>query len=201
MTGIVRDGSTHAPISNANVFLRGELTGAFSDSAGRFTISLRHHAIDTVMVRRVGYRDTAVVVNEAPASLTIELMAESTRLESVVVSAGRYSASDEPGAVLTPLEIVTIPGTAADVNRAIQTLPGVQQVDDGTGLYVRGGDYTETRVYLNGGRLLNPAQLQNSAGTLRRHTRSVPPRRRVILVRRFWRSLWRCTLETRHHER
>ena len=67
--------------------------------------------------------------------------------------------------MLTPLEIVTIPGSTADVNRAIQTLPGVQQVDEGTGLFVRGGDFLETRVFLNDGLLLTPAQLQNPAGT------------------------------------
>src|SRR5205085_11885934 len=86
-------------------------------------------------------------------------------LGAVTVQAGRYVAADEPGATLTPLEIVTIPGAAANVNRAIQTLPGVAQVDEGTGLFVRGGDYTETRVFLNDGLLLNPPQLQRAAGT------------------------------------
>jgi hypothetical protein len=51
------------------------------------------------------------------------------------------------------------------VNRAIQTLPGVQPVDEGTGLFVRGGDFTETRVLLNDAALLNPPQLLTPTGT------------------------------------
>ena len=68
-----------------------------------------------------------------------------------MVQAGQYTASEERGATLTPLEVVTTPGTAADVNRAIQSLPGVQAGDEGTALFVRGGDFTGSRVFLNGG--------------------------------------------------
>jgi hypothetical protein len=60
---------------------------------------------------------------------------------------------------------VTTPGTAADVNRAIQSLPGVQAGDEGTALFVRGGDFTETRVFLNDAGLLTPVQLQSPSGT------------------------------------
>jgi hypothetical protein len=41
----------------------------------------------------------------------------------------------------------------------------VQPVDEGTGLYVRGGDFTETRVFLNDAALLNPPQLLTPTGT------------------------------------
>ena len=165
ITGVVVDAKTKLPIPSANVFILGTLTGAISDSIGRFNLPLRPRSADTLIVKRLGYHDARLATTELRDPLSISLSPEGTQLEGVVARASRYVASDEPGAVLTPLEIVTIPGTAADVNRAIQTLPGVQQVDDGTGLYVRGGDYTETRVYLNDGRLLNPAQLQSSAGT------------------------------------
>ncbi|MBL8961657.1 MAG: TonB-dependent receptor, partial [Gemmatimonadetes bacterium] len=55
--------------------------------------------------------------------------------------------------------------TSADINRAIQLLPGVQAVDDGTALFVRGGDYTETKVFMNEAQLLNPQQLLTPTGT------------------------------------
>ncbi len=63
------------------------------------------------------------------------------------------------------LEVVTTPGTSADIHRAIQLLPGVQAVDDGTARFVRGGDYTETRVFMNEAQLLNPQQLLTPTGT------------------------------------
>ncbi|HJU73116.1 MAG TPA: TonB-dependent receptor, partial [Gemmatimonadaceae bacterium] len=52
-----------------------------------------------------------------------------------------------------------------DINRAIQLLPGVQAVDDGTALFVRGGDFTETKAFLNEAPLLNPVQLLTPSGT------------------------------------
>jgi hypothetical protein len=120
-----------------------------------------------VAVRRTGYREVRQLIadsSRARISLILE-RTEAQPISAVMVEAGRFVAADEPGATLSPIEIVTIPGTAGDINRAIQTLPGTQQVDEGTGLFVRGGDFTETRVFLNEALLLNPAQLQSPAGT------------------------------------
>ena len=163
--GVVRDAASKTGVPFANVFERGTMNGALTDSSGHFTFTTSLPSPHVLIVKRVGFRDALQVVNDASAPVLVELGSEARVVPPVSVQAGRYVAADEPGATLTPLEIVTIPGTAADVNRAIQTLPGVQQVDEGTGLFVRGGDYTETRVYLNDGLLLNPAQLQNAAGT------------------------------------
>jgi len=162
--GVVRAGDQ--PVIGANVFVVGTLDGALTDSLGRFGFSTARALRYTIAIRRIGFREQRRVVEDpATGALTLTLDAEQQALAPVTVQAGRYVAADEPGAVLTPLEIVTIPGTAANINRAIQTLPGVQQVDEGTGLYVRGGDFLETRVFLNDGLLLTPAQLQNPAGT------------------------------------
>src|SRR5256885_1037107 len=56
------------------------------------------------------------------------------------------------------------PGATADVARAIQTLPGVQSVDEGTGLFVRGGDVSETRVFLNDVAMLSPYNYETPTG-------------------------------------
>src|SRR5215208_1996477 len=163
--GVVRDRAGEA-IVGANVFVVGTLDGALSDSAGRFTIITTRRVIYTIAVRHTGFRNISVTVLDTGShEVVLTLEAGAQRMTPVLVQAGRYAAADEPGAVLTPLEIVTIPGTAADVNRAVQTLPGVQQVDEGTGLFVRGGDFTETRVFLNDGLLLTPASIQSPAGT------------------------------------
>jgi hypothetical protein len=165
LRGSVRD--AHGPVVGANVFVFGTLDGALSDSSGRFTFRAARSTQYLLAARHTGHREFRRLVADT-ARGDIALMLETTTaqaLGTVTVAAGRYVAADEPGATLTPLEIVMIPGTAANVNRAIQTLPGVAQVDEGTGLFVRGGDFTETRVFLNGGLLLNPAQLQSPAGT------------------------------------
>ena len=46
----------------------------------------------------------------------------------------------------------------------MQTLPGVQNVDEGTGLFVRGGDVSETKVLLNNIVMLSPYNYETPTG-------------------------------------
>src|SRR5262245_30905554 len=91
--------------------------------------------------------------------------AEVTTLEPVTVFAGQYPTGELPGAVLNSLEVVRTPGAAADINRALQTLPGIQFPDEGNALFVRGGDSFETATLVNGLRYPTAQKLNNPAGT------------------------------------
>ncbi|MGQ0648273.1 MAG: TonB-dependent receptor [Gemmatimonadaceae bacterium] len=155
-----------APIPGANVFVIETLDGALTDSAGRFAFAVTAPRPYTLLVKRIGFEELRREVAPAdPADLAIVIRRATTMLAPITVQAGAYTAGEERGATLTPLEVVTTPGTSADINRAIQLLPGVQAVDDGTALFVRGGDYTETKVFMNEAPLLNPAQLLTPTGT------------------------------------
>jgi hypothetical protein len=154
------------PLDAANVFIIESLEGAVTREDGRFAITTSAAGSLTLIVRRLGFADHRRTIAEGDtASLVITLDAASVSLAPVSVQAGQYTASEERGATLTPLEVVTTPGTAGDVNRAIQSLPGVQAGDEGTALFVRGGDFTETRVFLNDAGLVTSVQLQSPAGT------------------------------------
>lgn len=84
------------------------------------------------------------------APLAFAQSGEVIRLNRVVVLAGRLPTGERPGSVLNSLEVVMTPGAAADINRALQTLPGVQMHDEGNALFVRGGDSIETATLVNG---------------------------------------------------
>ena len=159
--------SDRTPLVGASVFLAESLEGAVTDSAGTFAFATTASGGGTLVVDAAGYRQVRRPWTPESGSLTFVLARGSgaAGLAPIVVQAGRFTAGAERGATLTPREVVTTPGTAADVNRAIQTLPGVQPVDEGTGLFVRGGDFTETRVLLNDAALLNPPQLLTPTGT------------------------------------
>ncbi len=160
--GIVR--SVAGPVPGANVFVLETLDGVLADSAGAFTIQASAPLPLTLHVKRIGFAPfQRVLTDSAPVTVVLERAAP--MLAPITVQAGAYTAGEERGATLTALEVVTTPGTAADVNRAIQLLPGVQAVDDGTALFVRGGDFTETKAYLNEAPLLNPVQLVTPSGT------------------------------------
>lgn len=158
--------SDSRPIESANVFIIETLDGVVTREDGRFAIPTAATGTLTLVVRRLGYAEQRRTVAERDtAALVITLESSGVALAPVAVEAGQYTAGEERGATLTPLEVVTTPGTAADVNRAIQSLPGVQAGDEGTALFVRGGDFTETRVFLNDAGLLTPVQLQTPSGT------------------------------------
>jgi hypothetical protein len=162
LRGVVR--SVAGPVAGANVFVLETLDGVLADSTGSFTIQAAAPLPLTLHVKRIGFVPFERVLTDSnPVVVTLQRAAPV--LAAITVQAGAYTAGAERGATLTPLEVVTTPGTAADVNRAIQLLPGVQAVDDGTALFVRGGDFTETKAFLNEAPLLNPVQLLTPSGT------------------------------------
>jgi vitamin B12 transporter len=152
------------PIEAANVFIIETLEGTVTREDGKFAIPTAATGPLTLIVRRLGFAEQRRLIADT-ATVVFSLSPAGVALAAVNVQAGQYTASEERGATLTPLEVVTTPGTAADVNRAIQSLPGVQAGDEGTALFVRGGDFTETRVFLNDAGLLTPVQLQSPSGT------------------------------------
>ena len=112
----------------------------------------------------------AALLPALPASLALAQSEEATKLSAVTVFAGLYPTGELPGAILNSLEVVRTPGAAADINRALQTFPGVQIPDEGNALFVRGGDSIETATLVNGLRYPTATRLNapagNFAGTL-----------------------------------
>lgn len=158
-------GSGGSPIEGANVFILETLEGVLTGADGRFHLTSSASAA-TLVARRLGFVPFTFKIPELrPDSIVITLERAAPLLAPMTILAGRYAANEERTATLTPLEVVTTPGTAANVNRALQTLPGIQQVDEGTGLFVHGGDSYETKVFLNEASMLNPLDIQSPNGT------------------------------------
>ncbi len=162
--GVVRD-VAGAKVAGADVFLIETLEGATSDSAGRFAISTALRGPATIVARRIGFAPARLPINTADAvSIELSLARQAPLLAPITVTAGSYTAGSERGASLTAIQVASTPGVTADIARAIQTLPGVQNVDEGTGLFVRGGDVSETRVILNDVVMIAPYNYETPTG-------------------------------------
>ena len=63
-------------------------------------------------------------------------------------------------------QVVMTAGGTADVLQAVQLLPGTTRVGEGSDIYTRGGDASETSLVLNGGRLLSLARFEGISGSM-----------------------------------
>lgn len=165
LRGEVRDAAGH-PVAGANVFLLETLEGDLTAADGTFSFDTSHTGPATLVVRHLGYAEYRVsLVTPRPERVEVALL-ELVQTDAIVVTAGSYTAGDEAGATLTSLEVVTTPGTNADLAGAIKTLPGVQNVDEGNGLFVRGGDQLETKLFLDDAVVIDPLRLEEPTGSI-----------------------------------
>jgi vitamin B12 transporter len=153
------------PVAGAKVSVLESLDSAATDAEGRFTLRIRASGSVTLVAHRIGFAPATLVVPvDTNGTITLTMHPQAAVLVPISVQAGAYTAGNERGMTLTSLEVVTIPGATADVARAMQTLPGVQNVDEGTGLFVRGGDVSETRILLDNAVMLSPYNYETPTG-------------------------------------
>jgi hypothetical protein len=162
--GTVR-GADGAGIPGVNVFLVETLEGALTDSAGAFRFETRYLGSAILVLLHPDFAEERRPVDLPLAGALDVALTGIVTVDAIQVRAGGYTAGDEPGSTLTSLDVVTTPGAQASVPLAIKTLPGVQNVDDGSGLFVRGGDSQETRFFLNEAGVLDAIRPEEPAGS------------------------------------
>jgi hypothetical protein len=153
------------PLQGVNVFLLETLEGSLTDSLGAFRFETTLIGDATLAALRLGSAEERRAVRLPLNRPVIIVLVEVVNVEAITARVGGYTASDEPGATLTSLDVVTTPGAAASIPLAIKALPGVQAVDDGSGLFVRGGDDEETRFFLNDAGILDGVSPEEPVGS------------------------------------
>jgi len=153
-------------LGGANVFLEGTLDGSSTDEKGKFEFTTEETGKFNLLIRMMGYQQfrQEVFLEEKPIRIEANLKEEIIKGEGVTVRASSFTTGEESGVTLTPLEVVTTPGAAADVCWAIKSFPGVQQVEEGAGLFVRGGEVTETKFLLDGANVYHPYRYESPTG-------------------------------------
>ena len=153
VSGLVQD-EKQQPIQGANVYLEDSYDGTTTGQNGEFSFSTEATDQKVLMVHLIGYEDYATTVDLSKSTVTVSavLNEEVLQLAGATVTASRdFEASDRHRVtVLKPLDILTTGGANADITYALQTMPGTQAVGNQTGLFVRGGTSSETRVYIDG---------------------------------------------------
>jgi len=158
---------TGEPLAYTNIFFTDGFEGTMSTPDGRFTLIVTSFGERTLTVSYVG-RETkqeVMTINQGDSVYVEFILGERPiELEEVVSTASTYTLVDKEDVSLTSLDVVRTPGAAADVFRALQTFPGLVQVDEGAGLFVRGGDVSETLTLLDRATVSYPYRYSSPTG-------------------------------------
>jgi vitamin B12 transporter len=167
VSGVVRN-EHGLPLASVNVQLAGTYDGDATDSHGRFTFRTSAHGKNVLRASLIGYETADRTLTLAAGDtivLDVELSESFVKLKDVVVVGTAFTTGDEPKTLtLRSLEVLTTPGASADIFRAIQTFPGVTTVDEGSGLFVRGGDVSETTILLDQATVVHPYKFESPTG-------------------------------------
>ena len=140
------------PVQGAGVYLDNTLDGATTDSTGFFRFTTTQKGNQTLIITNVGYEKISLnlTVNGNIKDLVIKINPSFNYLQQVTITAGSFDVANDNKTVLKPMDIMTTAGASTDVVKAIETLPGTQQPGATTGLFVRGGDASETAIIMDG---------------------------------------------------
>jgi vitamin B12 transporter len=164
--GTVAD-AAGAPLPFASVYLAGTTVGTATDSTGAFVFTTRRAGSHTLRASMLGYAAASTDIRLTAADTTrvsFRLRDQQMSMQEAVVTGARAPLDMDAQASLTPLEAVTTAGASGDIFRALQALPGIGAPGDGAGLFVRGGDASETWTLLDGAPLTHPYRTETPTG-------------------------------------
>lgn len=164
--GYVVDDETGEPLQAASVYVKQTKKGTSTSANGYFELAIGNNGTVDISVSFVGYKETAVKVKPGSATMNIRLL-RGAELQGVQVYGARHdfgvNASQMSAQALSATQVKKMPALfgEVDVMKALQRLPGVQSASDGTaGIFVRGGNYDQNLITLDGSTLYNGEHLK-----------------------------------------
>lgn len=166
VAGIVRD-ATGLTLAGATVEANGALV-AVTDERGEFSVSVPAIGALRVRIALPGFeaRELSLDADGRRRPIDVVLSISSVR-DAVTVAAVAPAQVAPPRYHLRPIDVYRTAGAQADVFRALQTLAGTVVVDEGAGLFVRGGDVSEVLVTLDDATLAHPYRHETPTGGFR----------------------------------
>jgi len=172
ISGIVTD-SNNNPIEGVNVYLEGTYYGASTIADGTFSFKTNAIGTQLLVASFISFETFTLSADVSTLNnLKIVLRDDVNALDTVVLSAGTFSAGDNSKiSALTSLDVVTTASAIGDFVSALQTLPGTTTVSEDGRLFVRGGEAEETQIFIDGIRVFTPyTPTTNNAPTRGRYS-------------------------------
>ncbi|TSA21465.1 TonB-dependent receptor [bacterium] len=164
ISGEVRDAVTKQPLPGANVFVPGTTIGTTSDDKGYYIIKNIAPGKYHVKASIIGYESSSnpdvVVIPQRNKMISFNLKASPVEMDAVTIQSDYFAKPDENVVsirTLSPEEIRRSPGSAEDIFRVMQSMPGVATAGGKSAqLIVRGGSPDENLTLLDNIEIYNP---------------------------------------------
>lgn len=154
--------SDGSPIELATIVLKERKTGTSSDALGLYQLKVPANQEIECVIKYLGYATKSFKLRLKPNEeyvLNVVLEKESKLIEELEVQGERfYNKREEVSVIkLDPKVVKTLPSPFNDFNKILATLPGVVSSNELSSEYsVRGGNFDENLVYVNGIEIYRP---------------------------------------------
>lgn len=173
VSGYMKDTTSGAALQGANVYSESGRYGQTTDKAGFFSFRFPIHKPVELTFSYVGYATQTRFLAPERDTLFVVEMIQDNRLPDVQVYGARrdfgVNNSQMSAMELTAAQVKALPTLFGelDVMKALQRLPGVQSAGDGNaGIFVRGGNYDQNLITLDGSTLYNSEHLKGFVSAL-----------------------------------
>jgi vitamin B12 transporter len=148
------------PLASISIGIKGTYDGGVTNDSGYYSFTTTEKGSMQLVISSTNYlaAQKDIVIENQPIEADFVLKEKVNEMSVVTVTAGSFGGGlgKKSVTVLTTLDVVTSSGSYADVSKAVNTLPGAQQVGEQEGLFVRGGDGTEAKQFVDGVLIPNP---------------------------------------------
>ncbi len=166
ISGHVKEVDSGEALIGVNVWVKELKSGAVTNTYGFYSLTLTADQY-TLVYSFIGYEDVIKVIDlQENKTLNVELTAKDLKLKEVVVEAEKKDKNvSSVGMSTVHLKMEAIKKMPVllgevDIIKAIQLLPGVQTVGEGTsGFFVRGGAVDQNLILLDESPVYNAAHL------------------------------------------
>ncbi len=154
VTGMVRD-SAGMPVEGALIAYQGSTNAVYTDGAGKFSIEVPADKNVILTINRLGYSESRRTVNVNSGeslNVAINLSTNNTLGTQVVVSNRIF----DPGIPIPPRVFDHLPSPSGDITAILRFAGATSNNELSTQYMVRGGNFDENLVYINGIEIYRP---------------------------------------------
>lgn len=150
------------PLEAATVSVKGTSSGAITDAAGNFELKVEPQINIVLVVQYLSYKTQEIKLRLLPGEsrvVKIKLQPDAKVLKTAEIRSRRSDDTREEVSIMKidPRLSRTLPSAFNDFNKLLVTLPGVVSNNELSSTYsVRGGNYDENLVYVNGIEIYRP---------------------------------------------